>query len=562
MKVLITTLNSKYIHTALSLRLLYVASYKQFDCDFKEYTIKDQIENICEELLAMNLDVLAISTYIWNVDYIKKLVSMLKQVQPKLKIILGGPEVSYEPEYFLKNFNIDFVISGEGEIVFPMLLNALKNNLTYDIDGVSYIDACGNVIKKDIAPNCDLSYIEQLDSPYLLERDLKHIPNRIIYFESSRGCPYQCQYCLSSLEKGVRFFSFEYIKEQLIGIINAKAKTVKFLDRSFNVNPELALKILKLIVEHHQPNQQFQFEINADVLDQRIIDYINNYAPKNLFRFEIGIQSTYDPTNIAIKRHQNFKRLSEVIQSLVDGKKAELHLDLIAGLPYESYDRFKQSFDDVFKFRAKELQLGFLKLLRGTGLKKDAEKYQYRYEQEAPYEMIDNHVLSQEDRRHIHIAEDMLERYWNSGRCYTTLNYLFDHYFDSPFTFFHDFGVFYIELNFKMMGYQQDELFKYLYTYLQSLDINVLEYLLEDYFTLFKVKPKRWWIPTMSVKEKKDFIKELINQPNLIPLTREQLYKNTVIEKVGEVYLIAYYHSFNVELYKITMSNGVYALSS
>lgn len=562
MKVLITTLNSKYIHTALALRLLYVATKDQFDVNFKEYTIKDDLNMIKEDLLQMNLDVLAFSTYIWNVEYIKKLTALLKQQQPNLKIILGGPEVSYEPAYFLNHFDIEFIISGEGEITFKKLLQAISNDGNYNIAGVSYIQD-QKVIINDTIKNCDLSEIEKLPSPYLLERDLKHIQDRIVYFESSRGCPYQCQYCLSSLEKGVRFFSIDYIQKQLKAIIDAGAKTIKFLDRSFNVNPNLALQILKFIVENHRPNQQFQFEINADVLDQRIIDYVNEYAPSHLIRFEIGIQSTYEPTNVAIKRHQDFQRLSEVILSLVKADKVELHLDLIAGLPYESYDRFKQSFDDVFAFRAKELQLGFLKMLRGTNLRKNAKDYDYNYQEEAPYEMIDNHVLTMKERNHIHIAEDMLEKYWNSGRCYRTLNYLFDHHFSSPFDFFHDFGIYYQQHNFKTMGYQTDELFKYLYEYLKSQNIDALAYLIEDYLMLFKIKPKKWWQVTMDTKMRKQFIRQLLNSPAIqqINLNQEQLYRYTIVEKINNLYIVCCYQDYQARLYKIIETKGVYQLS-
>lgn len=552
MKILITTLNSKYIHTALSLRLLYVATKDHFDIDFKEYTIKDNIDDIVIELNKMELDVIAFSTYIWNVNQIKEIVVKLKQKQPTLKIILGGPEVSYEPEYFLNHFHIDFVISGEGEMVFPKLLHAIQNHLEYNIPGVSYKKKKQIIVNKTMI-NCDLSYIETLDSPYLLDRDLPNMKNRIVYFESSRGCPYQCQYCLSSLEKGMRFYSIDYIKKQLKGIIDSNAKIIKFLDRSFNVNPNFALEILEFIVNYHQPHQQFQFEINADVLDQRIIDYVNQYAPKNLIRFEIGIQSTYEPTNKIIKRNQNFKRLSEVICSLVNGNKVDLHLDLIAGLPYESYDRFKQSFDDVFAFKAKELQLGFLKMLRGTNLRKEAALYQYRYQDQAPYEIFENHVLSNEERQHIHICEEMLEKYWNSGRACRTLNYLFDHYITSPFDFFHDFGVFYLEQQFKVIGYQIDELFIYLKQYLDTLNIDVLEYMIEDYLMLFKVKPKKWWQPKIDTTCRKQFIKKLLQSSinSTLNLTQEQLYRYTLIEKINNTYILCLYQNFEVKLYKI-----------
>ena len=553
MKTLIATFNSKYIHTSLALRLLYVASYKQHDVDFKEYTIKDKIEDVCHDVLSQHIDILALSTYIWNVNETRELARLLKQRKAEIIIILGGPEVTYEPEYFLKHFDIDYVLSGEGEQTFPALLNAIENQEELIMEGVSY-KKDGNIITQGIAKNCDLSVIEALDSPYLLERDLPHMKNRIVYFESSRGCPYQCQYCLSSLEKGVRFFSDDYIKQQLKGIIDAGAKTIKFLDRSFNVHPKKALTILQFIVENHRLGQQFQFEINADVLDQRIIDYVNEKAPKNLLRFEIGIQSTYEPTNEIVKRRQDFTRLSKVIKDLNDGGKADLHLDLIAGLPHESYNRFKQSFNDVFAFRAKELQLGFLKLLRGTSLRNDASIYEYDYDQEAPYEIISNHVLSNDDRQEIHIAEEMLEKYWNSGRFYRTLNHLFDYYFDSPFDFFHDFGHYYMDHGFKMIGYQINELFIYLKEYLETFNIHVDAYLLEDYFLLFKVKPKRWWVAHLSHEQRNQWIHELLHDKALLEvydLNQDILFRYSMIEKIDDLYFIAIYKDYQCRLIKI-----------
>lgn len=553
MKTLITTLNSKYIHTALALRLLYVASYPKYDVDFKEYTIKDKLEDICADIIKQDIDILAFSTYIWNVDPIKKLIPMIRAKKKEMIIILGGPEVTYEPSYFLEHFDIDYVLSGEGEIIFPALLGAIENHQEIDEEGISYCKD-GKVITNGIAKNCDLSFIEKLPSPYLLERDLPHIKDRIVYFESSRGCPYICQYCLSSLEKGVRFFSDEHIKKELKGIIDAGAKTIKFLDRSFNVLPDKALMILKFIVENYKEGQQFQFEINADVLDQRIIDFVNEKAPKHLLRFEIGIQSTYDPTNVVIKRHQDFARLSEVIQQLIDGDRVELHLDLIAGLPFESYDRFKKSFDDVFAFRAKELQLGFLKMLRGTSLRKDAHLYDYEYQEEAPYEMYSNHVLTNDERKEIHVAEEMLEKYWNSGRFNKTMNHLFDEYFSSPFDFFHDFGTYYIQNKFKQIGYQIDELFIYLWQYLQTLNIDVLEDMIEDYLKLFKVKPKRWWQNTLSKQERHQFIHSLLEDKDFLTntgLNQELLFRYCLIERFNEHYFIALYKDFHCQLYKV-----------
>ncbi|WP_270526665.1 B12-binding domain-containing radical SAM protein [Longibaculum muris] len=540
MKTLITTLNSKFIHTSLSLRLLYVACYHQFDIDFKEYTIKDSLEHIVDDLLSMKLDVLAFSCYIWNIEYIKSLCSMLKQRQPELCIILGGPEVTYEPAYFLENYAIDYVISGEGEKAFPMLLEAIEKDLDKNIRGVNYLGHVTNEVAM-----VDLSYVESLDSPYHLKQDQANMAKRILYFETSRGCPFQCQYCLSSLEKGLRFFSEDYLKKQLDIICHSGAKTIKLLDRSFNADAKHAIMILDYIFQNYQEGQQFQFEINADVLDQRIIDFIKEKAPKNLLRFEIGIQSTYEPTNRAVKRIQNFERLSDVVQQLMKDGKCDLHLDLIAGLPYEDYNRFAQSFDEVFAFRAKELQLGFLKLLRGTSLRHDAQDYGYVYQAEPPYEMIENHWMKKADIEKIHMAEDMLEKYWNSGRFVRTMNKVMDQQ-TSPFDFFYQFACFYQDHHYKKIGYQLDELFIYLDQYLSD---DYHELLIQDYLSLFKVKPKRWYQPTLSATSRKEVIRTLAEK---YQLDQELLFRYAIVEKLQEGYLVVIYKDYQckMDIYK------------
>ena len=537
MKTLITTLNSKFIHTSLSLRLLYVATKDQHDVSFKEYTIKDNEEHIVNDLLSMNLDVIAFSCYIWNIDHILEICQMLKQYAPHLIIILGGPEVTYEAQHFLKYDAIDYVISGEGEIVFGELLSALEKKEKVDIEGVSD--------KTHISPvvaTVDLDYIESLDSPYNLPEDQKTMAQRIIYFESSRGCPFQCQYCLSSLEKGLRFFSEEYLKKQLDIICHSQAKIIKFLDRSFNARVNHALMILGYIFENYREGQQYQFEINADVLQQPIIDFIRDYAPKGLLRFEIGIQSTYEPTNKAVKRIQNFERLSAVVKQLMDDGKCDLHLDLIAGLPYETYERFQQSFDDVFAFRAKELQLGFLKLLRGTNLRKEADEYGYIYQNEPPYEMIENKWLSQDDVKKIHLAEDMLEKYWNSGRFTKTMKCVMEEV-DSAFDFFYQLGCFYQDHQYKTIGYQLDELYCYLDNYLNSQEKH--ELLIQDYLSQFKVKPKKWYKQTLTTQERKDAIRYLVDKYSL---NQELLFRYAIVEKISLGYLVVIYKDYQCDM--------------
>lgn len=539
MKILITTLNSKYIHKSLSLRLLYVSTKNYHDVDFVEYTIKEDLDNIVADIIARKVQVVAFSVYIWNVELIKELCIKLKDQNKNLIIILGGPEVSYEIDYFLDSYEIDYIISGEGELAFKQLLDCLEKEQEIFIQGVS---SKSNRDYKQTVP-VDLKYLESLDSPYLLERDLADMSKRILYFETSRGCPYQCQYCLSSLEKGLRFFSLDYLKKQLELLMATDVKIVKLLDRSFNAKTEHALAILEFIFQHYRPGIQFQFEINGDVLDQRIIDYINKHAPEGLLRFEIGIQSTYEPTNEIVKRYQDFTRLSEVIKELQTNHKIDFHLDLIAGLPLENLDRFAKSFDDVFSFYPKELQLGFLKLLRGTSLRKDANKYGYIYDINPPYELITSNDLSKEDINEIHIVEDMLEKYWNSGKMPITMNRVMKQV-DSPFYFFLDLGNYYKKHNYKNINYQNDELFSYLNSYLNN---KYLSDLIEDYLRLAKVKPKRWWKATLNKEDSRKIMHELIK---VYDLNQEDIFRYSIIEELDDYYLVATYKNYQVIINK------------
>lgn len=374
LKTTLITLNTKYIHTSLALRWLYVANKDKFDISFSEYTIKEDIKEISTEILSQSPDIVGISVYIWNVEQSKKLVAQLKQQQPTLIIVLGGPEVSYEPAYFIENWDIDYLVSGEGEKVLGELLYALQNNADVEIEAVSSRHKTSNLTAK-----ADLNILETFDSPYNLEIDKPHLKNRILYVESSRGCPYRCSYCLSSLEKGVRYFSEDYIKNNLKILINSDVNRIKFLDRTFNLNPIHTAMVFDFLIENYRKNLSCQFEIYADLLTKENIAYLNQRLPKHFFRFEIGIQSTHTPTNQSVNRKQDFSILSQNIEWLMKGEKVDLHLDLIAGLPYEDFNRFVESFNHVFRLKAKEIQLGFLKMLRGTELRKNAQKHAYIY---------------------------------------------------------------------------------------------------------------------------------------------------------------------------------------
>ncbi|MFV0539050.1 MAG: DUF4080 domain-containing protein [Dysgonomonas sp.] len=529
MKTILTTLNAKYIHTSLALRWLYVANRDRFDISFKEYVIKEDVERIVDELLASNPHVIGISVYIWNVEKSERLVSILKEKKPDLIIILGGPEVTYEPEFFLKHWNIDYIVSGEGEFVLGDLLAAIESNQSTEIEGVSSIQNISRAVVK-----ADLNKLASLPSPYVLEEDRVDIKNRLIYFETSRGCPYQCQYCLSSLEKGVRYFPKEHIFGNLQYLIDNGAKQVKFLDRTFNLNKDHTKAIFDFLIDNYRPNLSLQFEIYADLLTDETIDYLNIKLPVNYFRFEIGIQSTYEPTNITVKRKQNFPLLAENIRKLMSGGKIDLHLDLIAGLPHETLERFIKSFNDVFDLKGKEVQLGFLKMLRGTALRRDAAKYGYIYSQQAPYEIEGNNDISKEELGRIHDAEHALEKYWNSGKFSRTMRILSESYYKNKyFELFDEIGQYYNQNRLPHHGYQLEDIFLNLHNFLLSKSIDLFEELRTDYYYNFKIRPHGFWKDKMDKKERKQMLYQIGNDKPFLKqykLSRKIIEKQTVID--------------------------------
>ncbi len=533
MKTILTTLNAKYIHTSLALRWIYVANKDLFNIDFIEYSLKENIDFIVQELLNTQCDVLGFSVYIWNVDQTEKIIEQLKQRKPELILFVGGPEVTYEPEYFLKKWPIDYVISGEGEFVVGELLQALENNADILLDGVSSKYHISNKVIQ-----ADINKLIKLDSPYQLDRDKKELQHRIIYFETSRGCPFQCQYCLSSLEKGVRYFPKEYLEQNLKYLIEQNSRQIKFLDRTFNINKKHTEFVFQFLIQNYRPNLSCQFEVYADILSEELIQYLNNNLPKNFFRFEIGIQSTYEPTNRAVKRMQDFEVLARNIRLLIEGNKIDLHLDLIAGLPYESYERFIQSFNDVFQLKAKEVQLGFLKLLRGTNLRKKADEYGYVYDEKAPYEVIENNVITSQELNKIRMAEFALDKLWNSGRFIRTLNLVFStYYINQYYEFFYNFGKYYKENDFPVFGYQLEDLYRFLYKFLSTLEMDILPTLKIDYYQNFNIRPHGFWKSEFTKKEHKQLLYQIGQDKDFLRknrLTRKIVEKQMVIDPLDE----------------------------
>lgn len=538
MKFVLSTLNAKYIHTSLALRWLYVANKDKFNVSYIEFVIKENINSVAQQLIETDCDVLGLSVSIWNVRQTQTLIQLLKEKKPELIIFVGGPEVTYEPEFFLENWEIDYVISGEGEFVSGQLFEALQQGIReVDIPGVSYIGHISRTIVQ-----ADIEKLILLDSPYQLEEDKEALINRVVYLETSRGCPYQCQYCLSSLEKGVRYFPKEYIYDNLSYLIQSDAKLIKFLDRTFNLNKTHTYNVFNFLIENYRPNLSCQFEIYADLLDDEKIAFLNNNLPKDYFRFEIGIQSTYEPTNLEVKRRQDFDLLSKNIKLLMEGGKIDLHLDLIAGLPFETYERFKKSFNDVFALGAKEVQLGFLKMLRGTNLRRNAAKYGYKYDELPPYEIEYNDSISAEEITLIHNAEEALDRYWNSGRFDRSLTFVFENFYPNRyFEFFEELYNFYSAKNFPRFGYQLEDLFAVLQEFLRTKGIDIFPLLRDDYYDNYTLRPHGFWQDKMSKKEKKQLVQKIIHDESFLTqnkLTAQQIEKYSTIDVIDEQTLL------------------------
>lgn len=543
MKVIASTLNAKFIHTNLAIRYLKAYAQPDHDIEIAEYTINDPSLNIATDLFAKKPDVIGFSCYIWNIEQTIKVIQIMRKIMPGVKIVLGGPEVSYDVVYWLQRLDeIDFIVIGEGEETFKVLLDALKNRTsTDDIKGIGFMRE-GKPVINPIRDKVDL---RELPSPFRFPEDQDNLSKRVTYIETSRGCPFSCQFCLSSIEVGVRYFNREKIKDDIRYLMANGAKTIKFVDRTFNISRSYAMEMFQFLIDEHLPGTVFQFEITGDIMRPEVIDFLNKNAPPGLFRFEIGVQSTNDLTNELVKRRQNFEKLKRTVTMVKDGGKILQHLDLIAGLPEEDYQSFRKTFNDVFALRPEELQLGFLKMLRGTGLRISAKQFGYVYMDHAPYEILLNNVLTFDDVLKIKQVEDVLEKYWNDHRMDHAVDYITSACFETPFDFFQNFGSYWDEQGWSRIGHQLEDLYKRLLQFLNEKEIpnrEIAEGLMKyDYLLNHRYKPRKAsWSPTSSMsKQERSGIYSAINENNALAgpafielgLNERDLYKHTVIEK-------------------------------
>ena len=463
MKILLAACNAKYIHSNLA-----VYDLKAYSSDYdehvilREYTINQPKDEILKDIYSSGADVVCFSCYIWNISFVRELIRDLVKILPKTAFWAGGPEVSYDAEKFLTEMpEMTGVMVGEGEKTFHDLLEFYidgKDSLE-EISGIAYRTG-DKIIHNGWRELMDLSAI-----PFVYEH-LEKFENRIIYYESSRGCPFSCSYCLSSIDKKLRFRDLELVKKELQFFLDHRVPQVKFVDRTFNCKHEHAMTIWKYILEHDNGVTNFHFEISADLLREEEMELMSQMRP-GLIQLEIGVQSTNPETIRAIHRHMDLKKLEHCVNRVHSFRNIHQHLDLIAGLPYEDYDTFHRSFNDVYRMKPDQLQLGFLKVLKGSLMQKEAEVYGIVYKEKEPYEVLSTNWLTYGEVLKLKMVESMVEVYYNSGQFWHTLEYLVPFEKDA-FTFYEKLGSFYEKKGYSEISHSRMRRYEILLEYLQE----------------------------------------------------------------------------------------------
>lgn len=463
MKILLAACNAKYIHSNLA-----VYDLKAYSSDYdehvilREYTINQPKDEILKDIYSSGADVVCFSCYIWNISFVRELIRDLVKILPKTAFWAGGPEVSYDAEKFLTEMpEMTGVMVGEGEKTFHDLLEFYidgKDSLE-EISGIAYRTG-DKIIHNGWRELMDLSAI-----PFVYEH-LEKFENRIIYYESSRGCPFSCSYCLSSIDKKLRFRDLELVKKELQFFLDHRVPQVKFVDRTFNCKHEHAMTIWEYILEHDNGVTNFHFEISADLLREEEMELMSQMRP-GLIQLEIGVQSTNPETIRAIHRHMDLKKLEHCVNRVHSFRNIHQHLDLIAGLPYEDYDTFHQSFNDVYQMKPDQLQLGFLKVLKGSLMQKEAEVYGIVYKEKEPYEVLSTNWLTYGEVLQLKMVESMVEVYYNSGQFWHTLEYLVPLEKDA-FTFYEKLGSFYEKKGYSEISHSRMRRYEILLEYLQE----------------------------------------------------------------------------------------------
>jgi len=449
MKILLTTLNSKYVHMNLAIRYLYESAIEFKDqIQIKEFTINNDDDYIHTELVSGEYELVCFSCYIWNIERILYIAENLKKAQPQVKIVLGGPEVSFDKEVLIeKHHFIDEVITGEGELAFRQLCKDFLDNKIIKITNY----------ESPIDPR-------QIPFPY---KTIEIQKDKTIYYESSRGCPFRCSYCLSSIENSIRALPIDRVKQELEFFLNNKVKQVKFIDRTFNWNDDRCYDIINFLIENDNGVTNFHFEMCGELMTQKLLDRLEDVRTGQM-QFEIGIQSTNKRTLEAVNRTDKFEKAKVNIERITGFNNIHIHLDLIAGLPFEDYEMFKISFNQVYELKPDMLQLGFLKLLKGTSIRSKADMFGYVYRRKAPYEVISNNFICAQEINQIKQIEAVLDLYYNKEGFRRSLKTLIERSGENPFNFYEDFSDYYYSNGHQDRSHKKEDLYRILLGYINS----------------------------------------------------------------------------------------------
>lgn len=546
MKVLLTAINAKYIHSNLAVYSLraYAGKYAQ-QTEIAEYTINQTMDDILSDIYRKKPDILCLSCYLWNILYVEQLITEIHKVLPKMQIWLGGPEVSYNAVSVMEQYpQVTGVMCGEGEETFLELMeywNQERESLD-TIKGIVYREN-GTCRQNPPRPVMDLSKV-----PFVYDH-IEDFQNKIIYYESSRGCPFSCSYCLSSIDKCLRFRNLELVKKELQFFIDHEVPQVKFVDRTFNCKHSHSMAIWTYLKEHDRGKTNFHFEVAADLLNEEEMELIASMRP-GLIQLEIGIQSTNPETITEIRRKMNFEEVKRIVKRVQEKGNVHQHLDLIAGLPYEDYERFAQSFRDVYALHPEQLQLGFLKVLKGSYMHEKAEDYQLLYQDRPPFEVLSTKWLSYDDVIRLKGVEEMVEVYYNSGQFVNTLRLLEEEFTDT-FALYENLSRYYEENGLHMINHSRITRYEVLFAFIKAcVEKNVENYrqmLILDLYLRENVKKRPEFAGEVSVDKQKAsaFYEKEAEERRYLKgyegYDKRQLRKMTHLEQInGNLYVFDY----------------------
>ena len=541
MKTVLVAINAKYIHSNLAVYSLrsYARTFG-YEPELLEFTINQQKDQILKGIYEAKPDLLCFSCYIWNLSYAEEIIEDIKKILPEVTIWAGGPEVSYDAPKFLKRHpEVDGIMCAEGEKTLTELISyyEIGKSQGKSLDGINGIVYQENKTIHQ-TPLRDIMNMDDLVFPY---EDLKDFEHKIIYYESSRGCPFSCSYCLSSIDKKLRFRSFSLVEKELEFFLAHKVPQVKFVDRTFNCKKSHAMAIWTYIKEHDSGITNFHFEVAADLLTEDEIALIQTMRP-GLIQLEIGVQSTNEKTLAEIHRKTDFEEITRKVKAVQKGENVHQHLDLIAGLPYENYESFGHSFNDVYALKPEQLQLGFLKVLKGSYMAEAAEGYGCVHKAKPPYEVLGTRWLSYEEILKLKGVEEMVEVYYNSGQFQKTIRAM-EHLFETAFSMYEELADFYEKNGYNEVSHTRIRRYEILQEFLQEKEAN-LEYfkqlMIFDLYARENMKTRPQWANDLSAYKMQilDFYKKEEENPEL--LTDYQGYQARQTIKMTHIEVFTY----------------------